>query len=307
MPASTHRTPGRVSRAAGFTLTELIVAVAIMALVISQLLLAFSQQREVAHEQQLVVESQQDARIVMDLVLNDLRMAGFMVHETAGIASADGGNAASDALCVSDPAAIDDSVLADVSRKFTGARLSAALAGGASTLDLDPGSMDIDGDGDVDFESGMGLIVSTSDDVHCARITAIAGGTLTFAPALPGAFAATTSEGIIVPALIYEVNGTRLTRNGLVLSSQIEDIQVQFGVDADGDGVLSNAEMPLDSLVGQDLSRIKTARIHVTAIASRADPDFTGGLAAVANRDAGAADNFRRRRVTADALLRNLR
>jgi len=52
---------------------------------------------------------------------------------------------------------------------------------------------------------------------------------------------------------------------------------------------------------------VRTVRVHITARDARTEADFVGQFAAVANRVAGAADNFKRRRITGDAILRNLR
>ena len=111
----------------------------------------------------------------------------------------------------------------------------------------------------------------------------------------------------MVPAIVYRVTSNELTRNATVLSAQIEDLQVEFGVDADLNGMIENAEFPIDDLAGQDLKLLRTARVHITARTPQAELDYTGQFTAIANRVAGAADNFKRRRVSADALLRNLR
>ena len=102
------------------------------------------------------------------------------------------------------------------------------------------------------------------------------------------------------------VNGTTLTRNAIVLSNHIEDLQVQFGVDADKNGTVEGAEFPIDDLTGQDFELVENVRIALTARELRADASFNGQFASVANRVAGAADNFRRRRSTGDTVIRNL-
>lgn len=291
----------------GFSLTELMVALVVMAIVTTQLLLSYSNQHRNAIEQEFVVESQEEARLLTDLALSDLRLAGFMVPREAGVGSIDGGNAAADLLCMSDPAAVDAAVLPGATSRFDGANTQAALGGNASSVSLSVGSMDIDADGDVDFVVDGGLLISADGLVHCAVIDAVAGGAVSFSPPTPAGFAAPAGGATVVPALVYQVNGTRLTRNRTVLSDQVEDLQVEFGVDIDNNGVVENAEFPIHDLNGQDLLLVRSARVHVTTRTLNGEPDFSGDFAAVANRAAGAADNFKRRRVSADALLRNLR
>jgi Tfp pilus assembly protein PilW len=291
----------------GFTITELMVALAVMILVMSQVMYAYTNQHTKSKEHERLVENQSEVRLVTDVILNDLRMAGFMVHETASIGSIDGGTTGSDTLCVSDPNAIDDAVVDNASVRLTGAKLTTAVTAGDTSLTLLASSMDIDEDGDVDFVDGAGVLISGGDKVHCGRITGVGSSSITFTPALPGGFSITPSEGIIVPALTYEVNGTELSRNGMVLSDQVEDLQVEFGVDVDSNGLVEGAEFPIHDLTGQDLNLVRTARIHVTGRTSRGVEGFAGQFAAVANRNAGTADDFKRRRVTADATLRNMR
>ena len=85
------------------TLTELMVALAVMIIVASQVMLSYTSQHEKSQSHERVVESQEEVRLITDVILNDLRMAGFMVHETAGIGSGDGGTTGADTICVSDP------------------------------------------------------------------------------------------------------------------------------------------------------------------------------------------------------------
>ncbi len=291
----------------GFTMTELMVSMVVLVIVTSQIMLAYTNQHNNAMAHERVIESQEEVRLVADVILADLRMAGFMVHPTAGVGSIDGGTTASDVLCVSDASAIDDSVLDDASSRFDGATITSSVGGNASTVTLSPLTLDIDGNGTSDFASAGGIIISSGTEIHCGVITAKAGNTIAFTPPTAAGFSASTSNALVVPALVYRVTGNDLTRNSTVLSSQIEDIQVEFGLDLDENGLVEGAEFPIDDLSGQDLDLIRLARIHVTARTPRAEPTFNGQFTGVANRTVAAADNFKRRRVSADALLRNLR
>ena len=77
------------SRVRGFTLIELFVAFALMAIVTAQVLLVLSTQFKVFLAQDTALEVQQNTRIVTNQVLGDIRMAGFLVPAIAGIASLD--------------------------------------------------------------------------------------------------------------------------------------------------------------------------------------------------------------------------
>jgi prepilin-type N-terminal cleavage/methylation domain-containing protein len=301
------RIESRVKNDAGFSLVELMVAVTVMGIVTSQLLLSFSHQHRTSLEQERTVEIQQEARLINDLILSDLRIGGFMVPAFASVGSLDGGVNGSDILCVSDSTIINDNVLAGATNKFPGATITAAIAGGASAVTVSAGTMDIDSDGDDDFVVNDGLLIGTGTEAHCAVITGIdiAGSTISFTPSTVAGFSA-ASDDVAVPALVYQVNGTTISRNSMILSNHIEDLQVQFGVDADRNGTVEGAEFPIDDLSGEEFELIENVRITLTARDQRGKPGFAGQFASVANRVAGAADNFKRRRMTGDTVIRNL-
>lgn len=102
----------------GFTLVEILIALAIFGVVIAQAFAVFGAQHVTYTNTERAIEVQQDARLIADAVLSDIRMAGYMVPQQAGIASVDGGNARPDLLCVSDPEKIDDAEVADASARF---------------------------------------------------------------------------------------------------------------------------------------------------------------------------------------------
>jgi prepilin-type N-terminal cleavage/methylation domain-containing protein len=295
----------RRQKIAGFSLVEVMVAVVVMGIVTSQLLAAFSQQHTSSLEHERTIEIQQEARLITDVILDDVRTAGFMVPPFVAVASLDGGANGSDVLCVSDSTVISDAVLGAANQKFQGAELASPVGGNASTVVIAAGDMDIDGDGDDDFAEQEGILIGTGDEAHCAVIRDITGSTITFTPATDGGFSATTDDRA-VPAIVYQVNNMTLTRNSMVVSNHIEDLQVQFGIDIDRNGTVENAEFPIHDLTGQPFEDIENVRISLTARELRGDPLFAGQFAQIANRAAGAADSFRRRRTTADTVVRNL-
>jgi prepilin-type N-terminal cleavage/methylation domain-containing protein len=303
-------TSSEIQRSSGFSLIEVMVAVAVMAIVTSQLLLSFSQQHTTSLEHERTIEIQEEARLIVDVILKDLRAGGFMVPKYTAVASVDGGGNASDSLCISDASVIDDATLATATEKFSGAELSANLSGGGSIVSVLTSTVDIDADGDDDFSVGGGIIVGTGIRGHCAIITGIAsgGGTtaIRFDPPTPAGFTAASGDAA-VPAVRYNVAAGAFSRNDIVLSNHVEDLQAEFGVDADRNGTVEGAEFPIDDLDTQEYELVRNVRVHVTAREARTEVGFQGQFPAIANRVAGAADNFKRRRVTGDAILRNLR
>jgi hypothetical protein len=92
-----------------------------------------------------------------------------------------------------------------------------------------------------------------------------------------------------------------------VLSNHIEDLQVRFGVDEDRNGTVEGAEFPIDDLSGKEFELIENVQVALTAKDQRPTEGFAGQFAAVANRVAGAADNFKRRRAIGDTAIRNMK
>ncbi len=297
----------KTSRAGGFTLIEMMVSVVIMGIVTTQIFLVLTIQNTTYMGQGRILEAQQDARLVTELMQVDIRTAGMLVPGIAAMTSRDGGTANPDVLCTSDPSVLGENEVTGASTFFDRATLSAALGAGLSTVQLTLASMDIDADGDNDFAVGQGIIISDGGDNHCARITGITAGAVSFDAATPAGFSAGLPGARAVPATIYQVTGAGLTRNGVVISEQVENIQVEFAVDTDDDGTIGAGEFPLHGLAGSDPSLVRRVRLSVITRTASEDPALEGaGMPPAGNHTGTAADGFLRRRYTASVFPRNL-
>jgi prepilin-type N-terminal cleavage/methylation domain-containing protein len=297
-------------RHSAFSLVELMIALVVMAVVVTRVMVAFTEQHENSIEQERVVDTQQGMRLVMDVILEDLRMAGFMVQRETAVGSTDGGTSGSDVLCMSDPRVLAPSAYQNSNDRFDSAEVTTLITGGNSSITLAAGELDIDGDGNDDFIQDNGVLISDGNNVHCALVTGITGTTLDLSPSIPGGVSMSASTVAAAPALYYQLASNQLTRNGMVIATDVDDLQVEFGVDADRDGEIEPAdgEFPIHNLNGSDTSRIRSARVHLTMRTAVAESDFSGQRAGAANRVAASStDNFRRRKAIADAHLRNLR
>ena len=293
----------------GFTMAELLVAVVILAVVTTGAMLMFTTQHKAYIGQERILEVQQDARLVTEMILADVRLGGFLVPQNTGIGGIDGGANAPDVLCTSDPSVIDEAEIDQANGRFPGASLQATLGAAAVTVSLVVASMDIDNSGDSDFAVGSGILVSDGADTHCARITAInaATGTVTFTPQTPGGFSAGTGPTRAVPAVIYELNGTTLRRNSVLLSQQIENVQVEYAIDLDDNGTIDAGEFPVHDMTASDPDLIRGLRVSVIARTPSEDPDFrSSGMPAAGNHDPGTPDGFLRRRFSTNVIARNL-
>ncbi len=290
----------------GFTTIELMVALGILAVVVSQTLAVLVSQQWTYHSQERVLNAQMDARLAADMMLSDVRMAGFMVAAFAGISSRDGDTSNADVLCVSDPNALADTRIAEATERFDRAVISTAVTAGDSNVSISSNHSDIDGDGSDDFVVDQGIIISDGSATHCAHVTSVSSTSIGFSPATPVSVSA--SSGRAVPAMIYELTGAGLERNKQLLTSQVEDVQVEFGLDSNGDGVIAGGEFPVHDISGANASRIRLVRLSVLTRTAREDPAITGpGRQKVANRNAsGAPDAYRRRLAVLRAAPRNL-
>jgi type II secretory pathway pseudopilin PulG len=293
----------------GFTIIALLVAMAMLAVVSSQLFLVFQTQQKAYITNERILDVQEDARLIMDLLVQETRMAGFMVPEVTAASSIDGGAGGPDIFCVSDANEIADAQLTNRTSSFNGARPTAAPAKTQGYVDVFAGDLDIDGDGADDFAAGQAVILAEAGVSVCRTITSIGGGgtRINVDSDWQSDF---TVNARAVPAVMYQVQagGLGMTRNGTLLSAEVEDLQVEFGIDVNGDDLIvaADGEFPINDLAGFNVSRTRQIRVTVTTRTNQGDPDFTGGYDAAANRAAGAADTFRRRRFVASIKPRNL-
>ena len=312
-------------RREGFSLIELMIAVAIMAIVISQLMLVFTTQRRATVVNDRVLDVQEAARTVIDLITFDARMAGFMVPRVTAISSFDGGATNSDRICISDSSyfstPLDGTESPSMDNRdshFSRATLTSLAAGTVTVEDLD-----IDEAGAVnDFTVGAGVIVSDGAKTHCAAIEKFVGNIVDFDDAhpMPGGLFTGPTGVFAVPAIIYELDEPSMTlmRNGVTLSTSIEDLQIEYWVDSQvEDGVVAGSEWPIHDLntLGAgftiDTQRIRRVRISVISRTDSGDGQAEENFQrffrpATANRNAGALDEFRRRRFTASVAPRNM-
>jgi hypothetical protein len=110
------------------------------------------------------------------------------------------------------------------------------------------------------------------------------------------------------------VDAQGLHRNDILMSPEVEDLQIEVGLDVNNDGLIdtsdTSVEFPLDTSDGLDAQRIRTLRL--TVITRTDQVDVTCGTAcsgrqAAGDRVAGAADGRRRRRFVATVAPRNMR
>ncbi len=324
---------------AGFSLLELMIAVAIMGVVTAQIFIVMGNQKKVYSSNERAVDTQETARMTLDLVSFDARVGGYMVPSWTAVSSVDGGADKPDRFCVSsvfaDPGVWGSdppNPMEQIIQRFDGAAVSEIQGDHVkvASLDLNP---PIDGTlGTDDFTIGDGVIVASRTETFCARISNVVkngpgDNDIFFETNDATAYLTGLAGGELqaVPANVYELKDPmQLQRNGMLLASQIEDFQVEFWVDAAGgfnnidDG---DTEFPVNNLKNPDPpggglaaanDHIRRVRVTVLAVAPLEDQANSAsghllyGRPKIANRDAGnVQDRLRRRAFSASIMPRN--
>lgn len=317
---------------AGFSLLELMVAVAVMGVVTAQLFVVMGNQKKVYSSNERAVDAQETARMTLDLISFDTRMGGYMVPTWLAVSSVDGGAKDPDRFCVSsmfaDPGVTGTgNPMEALTTRWEGAKIA---AGGLSANSVQVASLNLNPNQDAvdDFATGGGIIIASKDQTYCARIASITPGapaTITFATSDATTYITNITDYTqAVPANVYEVNANNeLLRNNMVLAQGIEDLEAEFWVDGsannldDGDtefpvNTLNNPDPPGGGLMARN-DRIRRVRISVLAVSQFEDQanSATGNLSyarpKVANRDAGdVPDRFRRRAFSVSIMPRNV-
>lgn len=325
----------------GFSLIELMVAIGVMGVVVVYALGTFTYQHQTYVVVDQVSEIQQNIRAAASLIERDIRSAGYMVAPEAAACGADNTTSA-DSLFTSDTDAIQtvDALPPEIAGDELGAEVESVVgavgAGSAISftvadvvIDAQP-SYDVDADGanDSDFRVGAGAILADVGNpgrgVACGVVTAVTAPStvnVTFETGL-AAIAALPEQFVLVPAHAYTLaappgDAIRLLRDGAVLAKDIEDFQVAWFYDDDGDGQEDAGEMR--GVVGTaynttlvDGNDLREVRVNLVARTREDDPrnPLTAGTGQTPeNRTTASAppDDGRRRRVhTSIVRLRNL-
>jgi prepilin-type N-terminal cleavage/methylation domain-containing protein len=331
----------------GFTIIELMIAMAVLMVVVVYLTEMLTRQSRAYTVVDQVTEAQQNLRAIADLLERELRVSGFLVPEGASVCAVDQTNG-SDVLYVSDANALDPT---NQNQLGIGASIQAGFGGtgGSENLTLDDKVLDglpfydSDGDGTADsdflesvnpFRTG-GVIVADREDpsrgVSCGIVTNVNPGSNIIrvdftsngaAPAGTPLAAGGTADLVAVPAHVYMVVNNQLLRDGMVLADDVEDLQLAFFYDTDGDGLEvgdgsdypgSNAG-PIYQSGNWDNSDLVEIRVNVVVRTRAQDVDVVqnpgmaqGQWQATENRVApGGFDGFRRRVHTSTIRPRNV-
>lgn len=263
-------------RNAGFSLIELVVAVAILGSVMVFVTQTFTLQYQTYSVIDQVSETQNNTLAVAALIERDIRNAGYMVPSFGAACGVDS-TSAPDSLFLSDASAIlpVDQLTSSMSSSVLRADVQGTPSGSGTVWTMLVDNLVIDGNptydtdangvNDSDFQVGGGVILVDIDDatrgIACGIISTVTIGsnslifdltttTLTGTLAVPGSL-------ILIPAVVYTVttpagtNQPEIQRNGQTLARDVEDLQTAWFFDDDNDGIVDTLEYRASALTIQ--------------------------------------------------------
>jgi len=327
-------------RSGGFTLVELMLSAVIMMVIMVFLTRAFTVQHQTYVVVDQVTEAQQNMRAVSDLVERDVRRAGYMVPPHARVCGFDE-TSGPDTLFVSNTDAIRtvfdlEGIGADLRGNLgapvSGVNSTFTASGSSFSLGLERLWVDVQADGS-DFVEGGGVIVvnrrQEDGPVACGIIDSISGTTLTvdFGDTTLGPVGF-NADVVAVPAHVYQLtqasgsSPSMLSRDGILLASDVEDFQISYFFDLDddrladvgerfGDGVGTDDAFAEPATSFPDATLLRELQVNVVTTTRDDDPNrgFVMGAGQVTgNRTAGSLpgqDGKRRRVNTARVRIRN--
>ena len=318
----------------GLTLVEIMVAVGILVIVVAGVMESFVVNNRAYTVVDQTTETQQNSRAVGQLLEQDLRMTGFMVPEGAvacGRDSQQAGALASllagtDVLYVTNPDPIDPD---GQSQASLGAPLSAGSGPTATSSTITLGDLtlegrayyDVDGNGaaDSDFLKGGGVIVMDRSNVArgtaCGVVRDIIVGTRQLIVDWEAGFTGSVGTLVAIPAHRYAVDtNNNLTRDGVSIVSDVEDLQIAYFIDSNDNGTADPNEYKGDGTSpnynpnGTNHSDLREIRFDLVLRSRLDDPSFhDGAFQPSENREAVAGtDGFRRRELHTTVKPRNL-
>lgn len=301
-----------MKRRHGYSLIEVLIATAILGIVMFGLVATFTANQKTHVTVDQVTVTQQNLRVVAEIIESDLRMGGYMVPGHAAVCVGDS-ETGPDTLYVSDSDAIlsvagmqsEDAEMIgrELGVPITNISAGTSVGGAGMTLVLSERWVDVGSESD--FAVGAGVMVVDRNDsegrVVCGTITSLTEGAgdgvtlvVDFDTAAVTFSSGSTAELAAIPAHVYRViepgggsvDRYQLRRNGVLVANDVEDMQFVLFFDVDDDGVVEAGEVEGDdgSTVGDgvgiahspasvDSRNLKQVRVNLVMSTEREDPD----------------------------------
>ena len=299
-----------VRGARGFTLIELMIALAMFSLVslAGFTVLSSGQKSSVMNDE--VVKMQQSVRLAVDLIARDIRMAGY--GNPASPASVPTTNNCTSTIVPGTNSSTGPDSISIITVDQVIGRLTqnAPLAPATSTTAIILDSVTGLSNGDFITLDG---VFTTSATVNTSTKTLALGSTIQAPQTFNGDATGTGTQVVRLACVQYSVDATnrQLLRDGVAVVDGIEDLQLAYGVDADGDGQIDGASASNGGIVNwattMNPTTVRLVRINVVGRAGKSDDTFkTSSALSVEDHNIAHLAGYRRRVLTRTVSLRDL-
>ncbi len=306
------RTGNRSSRE-GFTLVEVMTAMVILGIVATAAYATFQFQHASFTVQNRLAEAQQNLRATLEIMSRDIRMAGYGIPQAVNVPAGllpGGDNTIRNIRTLNRTTGPDEIYILymyDMDAAVPSTDAPTGMAIYASTLNVTSvagfwdGDLVLVGDGinadlfevtqppaapTLNFDPG-GSANGFNDATPHTPFPGYAAGTTTVSKARFVRYFIDTTDPDH-PTLMLD----RMTGAAQPLADDIEDMQVQYGLDTDGDFVVDTV---VNAPTAAQVSQIKQVRLFLSARTRTLEKGWQDARPALADRAGGAADSYRRR------------
>jgi type IV pilus assembly protein PilW len=312
---STRSARDRFSEA-GFTLIEVMTAMVILGIAMTAAYATFQFQHASFTVQNRVAEAQQNLRATLEIMTRDIRMAGYGIPQAINLPPGllpSGDNTIKNIRTLNRTTGADEIYILymydmDSSLPPTDAPLgmgsyanslnvtsTAGFARGDLVLIRNDQSADMfevtgtPSPTTLDFDVGMSTNQYNSLTAHTPfPVSGYAGGDTVSRARFVRYFIDTTDPEH--PTLMLDM----MTGTAQPLADDIEDMQIQYGLDTDGDFVVDTV---VNAPTAAQISQVKQVRLFLSARTRMTEKGWQDARPALADRAAGAADSYRRRAI----------
>lgn len=310
----------------GFTLVEILMALLLGGLVTTAILSMFIVQNKSYANQNLVTEMQRNAKISLDSLVMDLRMAGFQIPQV-GVSFYNKAIGAQENIFAITPA--NSTTLSDQIRIIyadnqpaLSTTTTAALTNSNDSIPIPVQPADIGKFRDSDI-----IMISVGSSAALLQVTGINSTDLLHAVGaninppnsinlFPTAGFPKGAQVTRVKLLTYRIDNTSDPRHPVLqleqgdgtfqnIAMDIEDLQLAYRDNTAPSGVwycVPGNNLP----TAFSNANIRDVRVNILARAKDIDPQFSGKRPDIEDRNAGAMDQYRRRLLSSTVMVRNL-
>lgn len=328
---STRDARGRTSEA-GFTLIEVMTAMIILGIAMTAAFATFQFQHASFTVQNRVAEAQQNLRAVLDVMGRDIRLAGYGIPAAVNLPPGllpTGDNTIRNIRPLNRTTGADEIYILylydmDASLPPTDAPLgmgvyannlnvtsTAGFARGDLVLirnDQSADMFEVTGTPSattLNFDVGGSTNLYNSLTAHTPfPVPGYAGGDTVVSKARFVRYFIDTTDPDH-PTLMLDKMIDKTTPVAQPLADDIEDMQIQYGVDMNGDSAIDSTEW-IDSPNATQMPLVKQIRLFLSARTRMKEKGWQDARPALADRAAGAADSYRRR-VIENGIVIDLR